>query len=304
MVVTGKGGVGKTTYAAAYAARLAAQGKRVLIAMCNAKERVSMMFNSAPIGHEVMTVARGIDAVNMLPRFALEEYGSMVLKSKTVYSLLFDNNYVRAFFDAVPGMHEWSMLGKAWWHTTERDGDRFKYDVVILDAPATGHGIDMLRVPKVIVEVVPTGLLRRDAEVAWNMLRNPTETGIVLVSLAEEMPAQETYELASALYKDLGLPIRRIVANAVLPRLFDEAKSTELASELAQVETEKAGTLTIAATRARREQLQQSSLAFLQGTVARSGLVLETDIQILPYVLTGSHHPDAILEIARHIPAN
>jgi anion-transporting ArsA/GET3 family ATPase len=231
LYVTGKGGVGKTTVCAAMARAMAARGKRVLIAMCNAKERLSCMLGSPPIGSEITHVAPNIDAVNMVPEKALEEYGILMLKSKTLYDALFDNKYVRTFFHAVPGMSEWSMLGKAWWHTTEllsgktTDdpqppwGDGWKYELVIVDAPATGHGIDMLKVPKVLLDVAPGGPLRRDAERAWRLFRDPSHSGVVLVTLPEEMPANETIELATAI-RGLELPIPRLVVNGLFPPLF------------------------------------------------------------------------------------
>src|SRR5438067_296638 len=181
LIVTGKGGVGKTTVCAAEALALAHKGKRVLVTMCNAKERLSAMLGSELIGPEVKPVAQNVWGVKMDPEDAMQEYGMRMLKSRALYKLLFDNKYVRTFFRAIPGMHEWAMLGKAWWHTTEtrRDGAPL-YDVVILDAPATGHGLDMLRVPKVILDVVPPGLLRRDAERAWQLFQDPKTCGVVL----------------------------------------------------------------------------------------------------------------------------
>src|SRR3984885_5849892 len=234
VLVTGKGGVGKTTVCAAEALSLAAKGKRVLVAMCNAKERLSGMLASGPIGPTVVSVQPNIWAVNMLPEKALEEYGVLVLRSRALYKTLFDTAYVRTFLRAVPGMQEWAMLGKAWWHTTERLADgSFKYDVVILDAPATGHGLDMLRVPKVIVEVVPAGLLRRDAERAWSMFQDPAQCAVILVTLPEEMPTTETIELAHALRDELKLPIGKVVVNAVLPPLFSREERATLARTLA-----------------------------------------------------------------------
>jgi anion-transporting ArsA/GET3 family ATPase len=228
VLVTGKGGVGKTTVCAAEAMALAANGKRVLVAMCNAKERLSTMLGSPPVGSTVSQVAPGVWAVNIVPEQALEEYGSLVLHSRVLYKTLFDNKYVRSFLRAVPGMQEWAMLGKAWWHTTEtRPDGSFKYDVVILDSPATGHGIDMLRVPKVILDVVPTGLLRRDAELAWQLFQDERASAIVIVTLPEEMPTTETIELAGAL-SELGLRVTRIIVNGVLPRLFSEREHLQL----------------------------------------------------------------------------
>ena len=159
------------------------------------------MLGSDLVGSEVSQVAANVWAVNMEPEKAMEEYGALTLKSRTLYKLLFDNKYVRTFFRAVPGLQEWALLGKAWWHTTgggPMTAAVEEYDVVILDAPATGHGLDMLRVPKVILDVVPPGLLRRDAERAWTLFQDPATCAVVLVTLPEEMPTTETIELAHA----------------------------------------------------------------------------------------------------------
>jgi anion-transporting ArsA/GET3 family ATPase len=105
----------------------------------------------------------GVSAVNIHPGLALAEYGELVLKVKTISNAVFGNEYIKAFLRAVPGLQEWAMLGKAWFHTTEQGPDgRNRFDVVIFDAPATGHGLDMLRVPNIILEVAPPGVLRRD----------------------------------------------------------------------------------------------------------------------------------------------
>src|SRR5438309_1376598 len=93
LVVTGKGGVGKTTVCAAEALALAQKGKRVLVCMCNAKERLSAMLGSELIGPQVAPVAHNVWAVNMDPEIAVEEYGSLMIKSRALYKLLFDNKY-------------------------------------------------------------------------------------------------------------------------------------------------------------------------------------------------------------------
>lgn len=267
--VTGKGGVGKTTVCAALAMKLAAEGKRVLVAMCNAKERLSGLFGTAPIGSAVVSLAPRVWAVNMVPQKALEEYGMLMLKSRAVYNILFGNEYVRAFFAAIPGMHEWTMLGKAWWHTTEElpDGSP-KYDVVLLDAPATGHGLDMLRVPKVLIDVVPSGLLRRDAERAWSMFQDAKQTGIVLVTLPEEMPTTESIEMSKALTGELQLQIARVVVNGVLPVLFSPEEGVRfMESDQALVEAAPAA-VRASVHRARRERVQADSLARIRAELA------------------------------------
>ena len=119
-ILAGKGGVGRTTVAAALARALAAQGQRVLIAQTEAAERLGKLFGRAePIGTDIVTLAPGIDAVNMTPKSALHEYGLMVLRYETVYRALFENRAVRGFLGAIPGLDAYAMLGKVWWHTTE-----------------------------------------------------------------------------------------------------------------------------------------------------------------------------------------
>ena len=296
LIVTGKGGVGKTTVCAAEAVALAAKGKRVLIAMCNAKERLSTMLGSDLIGSDVAPVAHNVWAVNMDPEKALEEYGILTLKSRTLYKALFDNKYVRTFLRAVPGMHEWSMLGKAWWHTTEKESDgSWKYDVVILDAPATGHGLDMLRVPKVILDVVPPGLLRRDAERAVQMFRDPKTCAVVLVTLPEEMPTSETIELAQALTNELHLPIGKVVVNGVLPPLFSKEERAVLEA-MGAIDVANAGDAAIYAgrDRATRERVQAESL----GRLSRE---LPVKPAFLPLLFEDAARPDAIRELAKRV---
>ncbi len=295
VLVTGKGGVGKTTVCAAEALALAAKGKRVLVAMCNAKERLSVMLGVPPIGSDVVGVAPNVWAINMEPEKALEEYGILVLRSRALYRTLFDNRYVRTFLRAVPGMHEWALLGKAWWHTTETAPDgALKYDVVILDAPATGHGLDMLRVPKVILDVVPPGLLRRDAERAWTMFQDPAATAIVLVTLPEEMPTTETIELARAL-TELGLPIGRVVVNGVLPPLFSKEERAELARVIdGDVSHPGEAALSASRDRASRERVQAESLQ-------RLSRELPVPPAFLPLLMEDAARPDAIRQLARRV---
>jgi anion-transporting ArsA/GET3 family ATPase len=291
LIVTGKGGVGKTTVCAAEALALAAKGKRVLICMCHAKERLSTMLGSALIGSDVVPVSPNVWAVNMDPTRALEDYGAMTLKSRALYKLLFDNKYVRTFFKAVPGMSEWTMLGKAWWHTTEtREDGSPLYDVVILDAPATGHGLDMLRVPKVIVEVVPPGLLRRDAERAWELFQDPKLTAVVLVTLPEEMPTTETIELARALQNELELPIGKIVVNCVLPPLFSKQERVTLAG----VDPGDNPALRAGRSRAAREDVQAAALA-------RLAKELPVSPSFLPQLFEDAAQPKAIRELSKRV---
>lgn len=221
VTVVGKGGVGKTTVSAALALAAARRGKRVLIAMCNAKERISQLLEVPPIGATNQTVLPNIDAVNMIPKVALEEYGMMVLKVRALYRAIFENRLVSAFLRGTPGIEAWSMLGKAQFHVHETlPNGQHRYDMVILDSPATGHGLEMLRVPRVLLDVAPPGLLRREAERAWELFTDPTRSGVVVVTLPEDMPVSESVELYGALKNELGLPVAAIAVNGMMEKLF------------------------------------------------------------------------------------
>jgi anion-transporting ArsA/GET3 family ATPase len=273
LFVTGKGGVGKTTVSGALALAFAARGKRVLVCMCNTKERLSAILGTRTIPDTVISVGTNMWAVNISPERALEEYGAMVLKVRAVANAVFENKYTKTFFRAVPGLYEWAMLGKAWFHTTEtREDGSPRYDVVLFDAPATGHGADMLRVPKVILDVVPPGILRRDAETAWALFQDPKRSGVVLVTLPEEMPVTETLELVETIRGELRLPIQKLVINGVIPPLLTPEERESLLADPSLLEiaalTSSAGTsysaIVAGARRSARERVQAESLAKLQ----------------------------------------
>ena len=304
LFVTGKGGVGKTTVSAALALALARRGKRVLVAMSGAHERLSSFLGTPPIGHDIQHVAENVWATRIQPPRALEEYGEIVLKVRSVARAVFDNRYTQAFFRAVPGLYDWSLLGKAWYHTTEvLDDGSWRFDVVIFDAPSTGHGLDMLRVPKVILDIVPPGVLRRDAERAWEMFKDPVLSGVVLVSLPEELPVTETLELDAALRGDIRMPMLSLIVNGVLAPLFgaEEASALlasddllELASRRRQTSDPVDLTLASATRRAARERLQAECITRLERE-------LKLPAVTLPFLLEGAGTPAGVRELSRRL---
>lgn len=292
MFVTGKGGVGKTTVVATMADRFARQGKRVLIAETSAKEHLSALFGRASLPTEITELSPGLFGVLLDADVALKEYGALVLKSARLVSALFDNKLVRGFFHGAPGLKEWAALGKAWYHSTEvlADGSP-RFDIVILDAPATGHGLDMLRVPKTIIELSPPGVLRTDAERAWTQFRDPAQSGVVVVTLPEEMPVNETLELCGALQGELGLPLAGVVVNQVVPELFSASEMAALAA-LEEPTGPDPAELALAAgiRRAAREKLQRESLQRLRALAAPQ--------MRLPYLPEGVTGHGALIKLA------
>jgi anion-transporting ArsA/GET3 family ATPase len=267
LFVVGKGGVGKSAVATSIALAAANQGKRTLLAMVECKERVSDFLEVPVIGSQIAKNVRpNLDAVTMIPEVALEEYGMMVLKVRALYKLIFENRLVRAFLDGVPGIAAWSMLGKAFFHASPPSGAP-EYDLVVVDAQATGHSLEMLRVPVVIQKVAPPGLLRREADRALALFRDPEKSGMVLVTLPEDMPTNETLELHAALTGELSLPIGALVVNRVLPELVHphEAESFEALPSRLGPDSPAADLAQAARARSLRERVQRESLERLSG---------------------------------------
>jgi anion-transporting ArsA/GET3 family ATPase len=223
LMVAGKGGVGRTTVAAAMARAAQAAGKRVLLAQMESADRLARLFGLArTVLDEVVPVDQGLWAVNMKPKSALHEYALMVLKYESLYRALFENKAVRGFLGAVPGLDAYAMLGKAWWHTTELVDGRPRFDLVIVDGPASGHAARVLAIPQAILEAVPKGPLSRDAGAIRSLLSDPTRFAFVMVTLPEELPARETANLAREAAQSLKLALAPLIVNGVPSARFSD----------------------------------------------------------------------------------
>ncbi len=219
VLVLGKGGVGRSTVAAALASANAARGKKTLLFETNANDRFGSYFDKPPVGTNVVELAPNLSAVNTTPAAALAEYGLMILKFKSVYEMVFENRITKAFLRAIPGLDEYSILGKAWFHTTEVTRGRPTWDTLVFDLPASGHAMAMLRIPWVINDTVPEGPLTRDARMIKELLTDRARTAAILVTLAEEMPVNEAIELEQKLAA-LGITVQHVVCNQIYPEHF------------------------------------------------------------------------------------
>ena len=215
VMLSGKGGVGRTTVAAALARVAAAAGKHVLLAEAATTDRLGRMFGRAPLGTRVERLAEGIDGVNITPESALHEYGLLTLRSELVTRALFENRAVRGVLGAIPGLDAYAVLGKVWWHTTEVATGRPRYDLVIFDGPATGHASQMLRIPQAILNAMPKGPLARDARAIRDLLHDGTRAALTIVTLPEALPAREASELATRARGELEIPLGPLVVNGV-----------------------------------------------------------------------------------------
>ena len=219
VLVLGKGGVGRSTIAAALAGANASRGKKTLLFETNANDRFGRYFDKPAVGTSVTELAPNLSAVNTNPAAALEEYGLMILKFKSVYEMVFENRITKAFLRAIPGLDDYSLMGKAWFHTEETKRGRPVWDTLVFDMPASGHSVSMLRIPWVITETVPEGPLTRDARTMKELLTDSKRTAAIIVTLAEEMPVNEAIELEQKLTA-IGIVPQHVIVNQIYPEHF------------------------------------------------------------------------------------
>ena len=260
VLVTGKGGVGKSTVTATLAMLSARAGHRTLVCELNTRERIPTLFGKRPVGGKVTQIADNLWSVNIRPALAMEEYALMKLRFRALYHLVFDNPIVASLVRFIPGANDLLILGKAFNHERERASDGTPvWDRIIVDAPATGHGITFFSLPRVIRDAVPAGNMHREAQDMWSLLTDPHRTALHLVSLPEELTVRETVELHTALKGDLGMPLGYMFVNKVPPPLFDDGALADFERVDERPEDPDLGTLW-EATRIRlgRERLAQN----------------------------------------------
>ena len=215
LVVTGKGGVGKTSIAAGLALLAARAGRRTLVCEVDAKGSLGVAFDAGPLAFKARTVVPGLSAMAMNTEDSLREYLSVQLR----VPLLARIGPLARTFDfvasAAPGVREILTIGKLCWEVRERH-----YDLVVVDAAASGHIVSQLGAAATIGQLVQVGPVRDQTRWMREILEDPAVTGAVLVTTGEEMPIVETIELARRLQPESGVHVAAVIANRVWPEPF------------------------------------------------------------------------------------
>jgi len=220
LVFTGKGGVGKTTLCAATALAAVKLGKRAIICEVGATESLSFILDCPRLSYEPRLVGENLWAMKLNPYDALEEYLVKQVKIKSVVRQFLKNRIIHYLAEAAPGWRELITLGKIMVLEAKWAHKKPVYDVILVDAPATGHGISFLRVPQVVLSVLKFGPIKTNTERVQKLFTDRKRTLLNVVTLLEEMPVNEAVEIHKAASQVLRIPFGQVFANQVLPPLF------------------------------------------------------------------------------------
>jgi anion-transporting ArsA/GET3 family ATPase len=290
--VTGKGGVGKTTVAVALGLRAAAEGKRAIVCEVAAQENASRVFEHAEVGFHEVEMEENLWAISIDPDESMREYVLLQLKVRAMRDLLFRSRVFNYLAAATPGLKELVTIGKIW-ELTQLDRKvktGRKYDLVIVDAPATGHGIGFLQTPRTFAAIARVGPIHSQAQQLNRLITDQNHTGTAIVALPEEMPVNESAALEQDLRDEVGVAVDRIYVNGLYPERFSKDEAERLATVAGQADGVERAAARAALSEHGRARSQRAQLARLRRRVG-------TPVKTLPFLF----EPDLDVEAARRL---
>jgi anion-transporting ArsA/GET3 family ATPase len=289
--VTGKGGVGKSTVATVLGMLAARRGLRTVVAELSAQDRVQRLFEHGGEHFREVEIAPGLFTISIDPEHAMDEY--LRVKVGAVGHVLGSSRLFHAFTMATPGMRELLSLGKVWElsQPQRRTHGAAPYDLVVVDGPATGHGVGMLRTPRTFADIARVGPIAHQGRQIARTIADRSFTGVVGVATPEEMPVNETLSLHDSLMQE-GLELDLVVVNALYPMRFDDAEVGQLDVALRRARSALSrSALRAALSEHARAETQREQELRLRGT-------LDGRVVALPFVFADHVGPEELETLA------
>ncbi len=293
LFVTGKGGVGKSTISASLGLAAAQQGKRTIICEIGSQEHTSRLFRRGEVGFHEVELQENLWAISIDPDESMREYVLLQLKVRAMRDLLFRSRVFTYLTAATPGLKELVTIGKIWElaQPDRKVKKAGKYDLVIVDAPATGHGIGFLQTPRTFANIARVGPIHSQAAELDRFITDHDLTGTAIVSLPEEMPVNETATLEHELREEIGIAVDRVYMNALYPERFSDEEATKMQDASDADGAVVGSALRAAVSEQRRAVSQRDQLERLRERVG-------TDVQTLPFIFEPELGVDDLRELA------
>jgi anion-transporting ArsA/GET3 family ATPase len=277
--VTGKGGVGKSTISIAMGLAAAKAGKRTIVCEVASQENASRVFRKGEVGFNEVKVTDNLWAISVDPDESMREYLLLQLKVRAMRDLLVRSRVFNYLAAATPGLKELVTIGKVWeLAQPERKVKRGReYDLVIVDAPATGHGVGFLQTPRTFAGIARVGPMHAQATELDRYITDHQTTGVAIVSLPEEMPVNESASLEATLTDEVGVEVNRVYMNAMYPERFDAEEAATLERVLEVTEGPARAAVRAAVSEQRRASTQREQLGRLTSMV-------QAPVKTLPFI--------------------
>ena len=296
LFVTGKGGVGKSTIAAALGVAAAARGKRTIICEIGSQEHTSQLFRRGQVGFHEVELQENLWTISIDPDESMREYVLLQLKVRAMRDLLFRSRVFTYLAAATPGLKELVTIGKIW-ELAQPDRKVKKgreYDLVIVDAPATGHGIGFLQTPRTFASIARVGPIHSQATELDRFITDHELTGTAIVALPEEMPVNETASLERELREEIGIAVDRVYMNALYPQRFSDQEAEKIQSAADGRDAAVGSALRAAASEHRRARSHRAQLERLRERVG-------TAVETLPFVFEPELGVESLRELATEL---
>jgi anion-transporting ArsA/GET3 family ATPase len=279
LFVTGKGGVGKSTVALALGLAAAERGMRTIVCEVASQEHTSRVFRRAEVGFHEVEMRENLWTISIDPDHSLREYLTIQAPIRAMGEMLSRSRVFTYLTTATPGLKELVTIGKIWElaQLDRRVRKGAKYDLVLVDSPATGHGIGFLQTPRTFAGIARVGPIRNQAQALDTFITDHGQTGAVIVALPEEMPVNESELLERELTGTVGVSVDRVYMNALYPERFSEGDAKRLDEAADSLNGGARAAVRAALSERRRALAQRAQLQRLRNLV-------ETPVSTLPFV--------------------
>jgi anion-transporting ArsA/GET3 family ATPase len=297
LFVTGKGGVGKSTVALALGLTAAERGKRTIVCEVAGQEHASKVFRRAEIGFHEVEISDNLWAISIDPDDSMREYLLLQLRVRAMGDLLTRSRIFAYLAAATPGLKELVTIGKIWElaQLDRRVKKGRKYDLVIVDAPATGQSIGFLQTPRSFANIARVGPIHGQARALHAYITDHSRAGAAIVALPEEMPVNESELLEGELRDGVGVAVDRVYMNAMYPDRFSDSEAERLADRAESARGSARAAIRAALSEHRRAGAHREQLERLRGLV-------RAPVRALPFVFEPELGESGLRQLSKEVP--